>query len=182
MTTRLIFLRVPDYKSTITLCSSFGQRVEHTLLGVRLVSVTFGLGRIFLDEPLRRTGSSSRFGGRKESRLSGEETVGVVVKVGAGIGGKNRGVSVKVRTCKGEGSHVEVSDGIPGEKKTVSASHGPLLLRKLEFHREPSLVSVSQMSSVRDFRMQSSYRLSFEPQDSVLILDKPSSNPSSSPC
>lgn len=87
MTTRLIFLRVPDYKS-ITLCSSFGQRVEHTLLGVRLVSVTFGLGRIFLDEPLRRTGSSSRFGGRKESRLSGEETVGVVVKVGAGIGGK----------------------------------------------------------------------------------------------
>ncbi len=181
MTTRLIFLRVPDYKSTITLCSSFGQRVEHTLLGVRLVSVTFGLGRIFLDEPLRRTGSSSRFGGRKESRLSGEETVGVVVKVGAGIRGKKRGVSVKVRTCKGEGSHVQVSDGIPGRKKTVQL---PMVHSCCgsSIHREPSLVSVSQMSSVRDFRMQSSYRLSFEPQDSVLILDKPSSNPSSSPC
>jgi len=163
MTTRLIFLRVPDYKSTITLCSSFGQRVEHTLLGVRLVSVTFGLGRIFLDEPLRRTGSSSRFGGRKESRLSGEETVGVVVKVGAGIRGKKRGVSVKVRTCKGEGSHVQVSDGIPGEKKTVQL---PMVHSCCgsSIHREPSLVSVSQMSSVRDFRMQSSYRLSFEPR------------------
>jgi len=41
--------------------------------------VTFGLGRIFFDEPLSRTFSCSPLGVANDSRLSGEETVPEVV-------------------------------------------------------------------------------------------------------